>query len=278
MIENSASAKNEKAKGPAWKEIVAKYQKPAIGRGVWQVINTLIPYAALWYLMYLTLTVSWWLTLPLAVLAGGFLVRVFIISHDCGHRSFFQSRRANNILGFITGVLTFTPFHHWRWEHAIHHATSGDLDRRGTGDVWTLTVQEYLESSRWKRFAYRLARNPVILFGLAPLFLFLIKQRFPAMKAAPRERYSVYWTNLAILGIAGWLSFFFGLKAYLFLQFIRQPRIVRVQKRNILAAAFLNAVIARNGNSTIVLTNVTDLSPVRAHHSFGLVAGSVVDD
>ncbi len=220
MIENSASAKNEKAKGPAWKEIVAKYQKPAIGRGVWQVINTLIPYAALWYLMYLTLTVSWWLTLPLAVLAGGFLVRVFIISHDCGHRSFFQSRRANNILGFITGVLTFTPFHHWRWEHAIHHATSGDLDRRGTGDVWTLTVQEYLESSRWKRFAYRLARNPVILFGLAPLFLFLIKQRFPAMKAAPRERYSVYWTNLAILGIAGWLSFFFGLKAYLFLQFI----------------------------------------------------------
>ena len=89
-------------------------------------------------------------------------------------------RRANDVLGFITGVLTFTPYYHWRWEHAVHHASSGDLDRRGMGDVWTLTVQEYLEASRWKRFAYRLARNPVILFGLAPLYLFLIHMRFPS--------------------------------------------------------------------------------------------------
>ena len=123
--------------------------------------------------MYLSLAVSWWLTLPLAMLAAGFLVRVFIIFHDCGHGSFFKSRRANDILGFITGVLTFTPYYHWRWEHAIHHATSGDLDRRGTGDVWTLTVQEYLESSRWKRFAYRLARNPVVLFVLGAALLVL---------------------------------------------------------------------------------------------------------
>ena len=127
------------------------------------MVNTLVPYAALWYLMYLSLAVSWWLTLPLAVLAGAFLVRVFIIFHDCGHGSFFKSATANHILGAITGVLTFTPFYHWRWEHAIHHASAGDLDRRGTGDVWTLTVQEYLEASRWKRFAYRLARNPVSL-------------------------------------------------------------------------------------------------------------------
>src|SRR5882724_12472363 len=218
--DESPSSGNPSQSIPAWKTIVARYQQPAHWRAIWQIVNTLVPYGVLWYLMYLSLSISYWLTVPLALLAGGFLVRVFIISHDCGHGSFFQSRRANNILGFITGVLTFTPFHHWRWEHAIHHATSGDLDRRGTGDVWTLTVQEYLESSRWKRFAYRLARNPVILFGLAPLFLFLIKQRFPAMKAAPRERYSVYWTNLAILGIAGWLSFFFGLKAYLLLQFV----------------------------------------------------------
>ena len=153
--------------------------------------------------MYFSLQVSWWLTLPLAVLAAGFLVRVFIIFHDCGHGSFFPSRKANDILGFITGVLTFTPYYHWRWEHALHHATSGDLDRRGTGDVWTLTVQEYLEASRWKRFAYRLARNPVVLFGLAPLFLFLIKQRFPSAKAPRRERHSVAWTNLAIVGAGG---------------------------------------------------------------------------
>ena len=104
------------------------------------------------------------------MLAGAFLVRIFIIFHDCGHGSFFKSRRANDVVGFVTGVLTFTPYYQWRWEHALHHATSGDLDRRGMGDMWTLTVQEYLEASRWKRFAYRLARNPFVLFVLAPLF------------------------------------------------------------------------------------------------------------
>jgi acyl-lipid omega-6 desaturase (Delta-12 desaturase) len=199
---------------------VARYQKSEVWPGVWQLVNTLVPYAALWYLMYLSLRVSWWLALPLAVLAGGFLVRAFIIFHDCTHGSFFPSRRANDILGFITGVLAFTPYHHWRWEHNLHHATSGDLDRRGTGDVWTLTVQEYLEASRWKRFAYRLARNPVILFGVAPFFLFLIKMRFPAAKAARRERHSVAWTNLAIVGLAAGLSWLFGFKAYLLLQLL----------------------------------------------------------
>ena len=203
-----------------WKEVVAKYQQPALRRGVWQLINTLVPYGALWYLMHLSLGVSLWLTGGLALLAGGFLVRVFIIFHDCGHGSYFKSRRANDILGFITGLLCFTPYLHWRWEHALHHATAGDLDRRGTGDVWTLTVQEYLEASRWKRFAYRLARNPLILFVLAPLFLFLVKQRFPSTKAGRRERHSVYWTNLAILAVAIGGSWLFGLKTYLLLQSI----------------------------------------------------------
>src|SRR6476659_5397620 len=126
----------------AWKEIVAECQKPSTGWALWQMANTLGPYGVLWYLMYRSLAVSWWLTVPLALLAGAFLVRIFIIFHDCGHHSFFQSRWANGLLGFVTGVLSFTPYHHWRWEHGIHHATSGDLDRRGTGDVWTLTVQE----------------------------------------------------------------------------------------------------------------------------------------
>jgi acyl-lipid omega-6 desaturase (Delta-12 desaturase) len=204
----------------AWKDVVARYQKSEVWPGVWQVVNSLVPYAALWCLMYFALQVSWWLTLPLAVLAAGFLVRIFIISHDCGHGSFFPSRKANDVLGFITGVLTFVPYYHWRWEHALHHASSGDLDRRGTGDVWTLTVQEYLAASRWKRFAYRLARNPVVLFGLAPLFLFIIKMRFPAIKAPRRERHSVAWTNLAIVGVAAGLSLIFGLKAYLLLQLL----------------------------------------------------------
>ena len=114
---------------PAWKAIVAKYQKPAAGRAIWQLLNTLVPYAALWYLIYLSLKVSWWLAIPLAVLVGGFAVRLFIISHDCGHGSFFKSRAANTVFGVLTGVITFVPYHHWRWEHAQHHATSGDLDR-----------------------------------------------------------------------------------------------------------------------------------------------------
>ncbi len=206
------------ADAAAWKDIVSQYQKPSTWRALWQILNTLGPYSAIWYLMYLSLAVSWWLAVPLAVLAGAFLVRVFIIHHDCGHGSFFKSRRANNTLGFITGALTFTPYHHWRWEHALHHASSGDLDRRGTGDIWTLTVQEYLESSGWKRFAYRLARNPFVLFVLAPLFVFLVKHRIPHGNASQRERSSVYWTNLAVLGMAVGLSLFFGLKAYLLIQ------------------------------------------------------------
>jgi acyl-lipid omega-6 desaturase (Delta-12 desaturase) len=203
---------------PTWKELVAPFQRPKLGRSVWQIVNTLVPYAALWYLMYWSMGVSYWLTLPLAILAAGFLVRIFIIFHDCGHGSFFKTRRANDILGFIAGVLSFTPYQQWRWEHATHHATAGDLDKRGVGDVWTMTVQEYLESSRWKRFSYRLARNPLVLFGIAPLVLFLIIQRFPARKAGRRERWSVYWTNLALLGLGAVLSLAFGWKAYLLIQ------------------------------------------------------------
>ena len=202
----------------AWKEIVAKYQEPALGRSIWQMVNTLIPYAVLWYLMYRSLAVSYWITGALAVLTAGFLVRIFIIHHDCGHGSYFKSRKANDFWGFVTGVITFTPYYQWRWEHAVHHATSGDLDGRGLGDVWTLTVQEYLEASRWKRFAYRLARNPIVLFVIAPVVLFLVKHRFPTPGASKRERHSVYWTNLAILGMVVGMSWIFGIKAYLLIQ------------------------------------------------------------
>lgn len=220
MNDSNPAAGENRPETPVWRQIVARYQVPSTGRAAWQVANTLVPYAVLWYLMYLSLAVSWWVTLPLALFAGAFLVRVFIIFHDCGHGSFFKSSVANHILGAITGVLTFTPYYHWRWEHAIHHASAGDLDRRGTGDVWTLTVQEYLESSRWKRFAYRLARNPVVLFVLAPLGLFLFKHRVPSLKAPLRERYSVYWTNLAVGAVAAGLIWVFGLKAYLVIQLI----------------------------------------------------------
>jgi acyl-lipid omega-6 desaturase (Delta-12 desaturase) len=202
----------------SWKALVAPYQKPSVRRSVGQVVSTLVPYAALWFLMVQTITISYWLTLPLAILAAGFLIRNFILFHDCGHGSFFKSRNANHALGFITGVLTFTPYHHWRWEHAMHHSTAGDLDRRGQGDVWTMTVREYLSASRGKRIAYRLARNPFVLFVLAPLFLFLVLQRFPSRKAPRRERHSVYWTNLAVLGMAVALGLTIGFKNYLLIQ------------------------------------------------------------
>jgi omega-6 fatty acid desaturase (delta-12 desaturase) len=218
MSDSQKTAGERPPDASKWKQIVARYQKPSVAKGVWQILNTLVPYVGLWYLMYLSLSVSWWLTIPLAVLAGAFLVRVFIISHDCGHGSFFKSKAANHILGAITGVMTFTPFYHWRWEHSIHHSSSGDLDRRGTGDVWTLTVQEYLESSRWRRFAYRLARNPIVLFVIAPIVLFVFMQRVPKFRAPTKERYSVYWTNLAIGSIAAGLILIFGLKAYLIIQ------------------------------------------------------------
>lgn len=204
--------------GPAWREVVAKYEQPVLGRSIWQVVNTLVPYAGLWALMYWSLSVSYWLTAGLIVLAAGFLVRTFIIHHDCGHGSFFKSRKANDVVGFITGVLAFTPYYLWRWEHAIHHASSGDLDRRGTGDVWTLTVQEYLEASRWKKFSYRLVRNPIVLFVIAPFFLFVIWQRFPVPGASRREQESVFWTDLAILGVGVVMSLIFGVKAYLVIQ------------------------------------------------------------
>jgi omega-6 fatty acid desaturase (delta-12 desaturase) len=213
------SAKTEHNRStPSWKETVMKYQRPALRRALWQVLNTLVPYAALWYLMYLSVAVSYWLTAGLALVAAGFLVRVFILFHDCGHGSFFRSPKANDVLGFFTGILCFTPYYHWRWQHALHHASAGDLDRRGTGDVWTLTVEEYLKASRWKRFAYRLARNPLVLFVLAPLFLFLVMQRIPSSKAGRRERNSVYVTNMALLALATGLSLLFGFKTYLLLQ------------------------------------------------------------
>ncbi|HWB02754.1 MAG TPA: fatty acid desaturase [Verrucomicrobiales bacterium] len=205
---------------PEWKALVLPFQTPSIPKAVWQLVNTFGSYILLWGLMYWTVSISWWLTVPLAILAGLLVIRAFIIFHDCGHGSFFKSRFANDLTGFISGVVTFTPYYHWRWEHALHHGASGDLDRRGTGDIWTMTVQEYLESTRWKRFAYRLARNPFILFIVAPVFLFLVRQRFPSSNAKPRERRSVWWMNCAIAAMVLGLGWIFGWMNYLIIQLI----------------------------------------------------------
>lgn len=189
-------------------------------RACWQLVATLACYVGLWVGLYWSLEVSWWLTVPLAVVAGMLMVRVFILFHDCGHGSFFRSRTANDMVGRVLGLLTFTPYEQWRTEHAIHHATTCDLGRRGTGDVWTMTVQEYLQASRWKRFAYRLARNPFVLFGLAPLVLFLVLERWPRPGARPREVRSVWFTNVAIAGMVFGLGSLFGWLPYLVIQLI----------------------------------------------------------
>jgi omega-6 fatty acid desaturase (delta-12 desaturase) len=181
-------------------------------------VNSFAPYVLLWVAMVYALTLSYWLMLPLAILAAGFLARIFIIFHDCGHGSFFESKRANNFIGNIAGLLNMTPYRHWRWQHALHHGTSGDLDRRGSGDIWTLTVQEYLESSRWKRVAYRLARNPFVLLVIAPLYVFVVHHRFSAAAAPSRERQSVRRTNLALVAVTIVMSIIMGFKTFLLIQ------------------------------------------------------------
>jgi omega-6 fatty acid desaturase (delta-12 desaturase) len=203
----------------AWQAIIARHRRPNALVASWQLVSTLGSYALIWVLFHYAVGISWWLVPPLAVLGGGLLVRAFIIFHDCGHGSFFASRVANDVWGCICGVLTFTPYYQWRNEHAIHHGTAGDLDRRGTGDVWTMTVSEYLAASRWRRFAYRLARNPFVLFIGGPLVLFVVLQRVPDPKYAARERYSVWWTNLAILLVGVAASLVFGTWTYLLFQF-----------------------------------------------------------
>jgi omega-6 fatty acid desaturase (delta-12 desaturase) len=204
----------------AWRRIIEKYREPSTAKALWQVVNTFIPYAALWAAMFWTLSHVFWLTFPLAVLAGLFLVRIFIIFHDCGHGSFLRSPAANAAVGIAAGILTFTPYYQWRWEHGIHHSTAGHLDKRGVGDIWTMTVQEYLESGRGKRFAYVLARNPIVLFLLAPLYMFVIHQRFASKGSNTRERASIWWTNLALLLMVIGLSHIYGWASYLMIQLI----------------------------------------------------------
>lgn len=200
------------------KACVTRFQVSSLRKARWQLLNSFLPYAILWVAMVYALAVSYWLMLPLAVLAAGFLARIFIIFHDCGHGSFFRSKRANHVTGIVAGLLNLTPYRHWRWQHALHHGTSGDLDRRGAGDIWTLTVEEYLRSTRWRRLAYRLARNPVVLFVIAPLYVFAVHHRFAVAEAPDRERRSVHFTNWALLSIALGMSALVGLKAFLLIQ------------------------------------------------------------
>lgn len=217
---NSSPPSNSVPNPAAWSTLVTKYQTADNWQSAWQVVNTFIPFVVMWYLMYLSLSYSYWLTLVLALPAAGLLVRIFIIQHDCGHGSFFNTRSANDFLGSICGIITLTPYHYWRKSHAIHHASAGSLEDRGVGDIYTMTVKEYLQQSRWGRLKYRLYRHPLILFVFAPTFLFVVLHRIPLAesKSWQRERASVHWTNLAVALIVIGLGLLIGFQAVLMIQ------------------------------------------------------------
>jgi acyl-lipid omega-6 desaturase (Delta-12 desaturase) len=179
---------------------LAAYRQPHLGRSLWQLGNSAALFIGTWTLMYILLDVSYFWTLALAVPAAFFLIRLFIIQHDCGHGSFFKNARLANAVGRVLGVLTLTPYAYWRKAHAIHHATSGHLEHRGFGDIDTRTVEEYLALSRWERLRHRIYRNPFVLFGIGAAVHFLVLHRLPwrAPKTWTRERMSIVLTNVAI--------------------------------------------------------------------------------
>lgn len=207
-----------KSGGDGWRRKLDPYRKPNARRGVYELAITTIPFGLAWFLMSLALYLGcFWLYALLLLPAAGLLVRLFMIQHDCGHGSFFPNRTGNDWVGRVIGVLTLTPYDHWRHSHALHHATSGNLDRRGMGDVETLTVAEYLSGSRWERLRYRLYRNPAVMFGLGPVYIFFLQSRLPlgSMRKGWRPWLSTMATNAAIAAAAGLMVWTIGLVPFL---------------------------------------------------------------
>jgi acyl-lipid omega-6 desaturase (Delta-12 desaturase) len=203
-----------------WRETLAPYAVPNVGRALLDVLTSAIPYLVVTALMYWALDVSTLLVLVLAVAATAFLVRTFIVFHDCSHGSFLPSRRANNWLGVACGLLVYSPFHSWRHEHAVHHATAGDLDRRGMGDVDTLTVDEYVAGSRGQRIAYRLMRNPLVLLGVGPLWALILEPRLVPAWARKRFGRKILATDVVLFALLGGLCLLAGWRAVLLVQLL----------------------------------------------------------
>ncbi|HUX95449.1 MAG TPA: fatty acid desaturase [Bacteroidales bacterium] len=201
-----------------WITVISGYNRPELLKSWWQIINSVGPYIILWIVMIKTINIGWWLTLILAVPAAGFMVRIFIIFHDCGHGSFFKSQKMNKLIGIITGIIVFTPYHKWHRDHKIHHQTVGNLDKRGIGDVNTLTVEEYSSLSGWKKISYRFYRNPLFLFGIAPILLFTLQHRFTKSYMSGWEKAYVHLTSLALIAIVSGLILLMGWKTFLMIQ------------------------------------------------------------
>ena len=211
-----ASGAGTPAADGAIAEALASYQCPNRRRALCQLLTSVVPYAACWHLMFHSLQYGYWLTCLLAVPTAGFYLRAFMILHDCAHGSFFASRRANHSLGFVLGVLTLAPFAFWRKTHLIHHATSGDLNRRWCGDVKTLTVKEYAALPKAQQRLYRLYRHPLFMFGIGVFLLFLVFHRFPWSIPSDwkREWRGVHLTNIALALVAGALALTIGLTSF----------------------------------------------------------------
>lgn len=202
---------------PAWMKAIKVFETPNLRRALLQIIDTLLPFVAVWGLAVWSLAAGlpYPVTLLLMVPGSLLMVRMFIFFHDCTHGSFFKSQHLNAFWGTIFGIITFTPFDDWRRQHGIHHNTHGNLDRRGVGDVWTLTLEEFKQAKPSTRFWYRLYRNPIVLFLIIPPLLFLILQRLPRFKASFRENLSIQIANLGVAALAVGLIWLFGLPAFL---------------------------------------------------------------
>jgi len=212
-VPEPAKIETSRQRALRWRKIAAGYGQPRLRRSLLQLVVTVVPFVALWVAMSMTVADAYWASLLLALPAAAFLMRLFMIQHDCGHRSFFRSAWLNDALGSVIGVLTLTPHGYWRKAHNIHHATSGHLEKRGIGDISLLTVREYLDLPKWRRLVYRTYRHPLVFLGIGPLYVFVVKYRLPLdLLRKHRDMIpGVLATNLAIaalaIGLGLWLGF-----------------------------------------------------------------------
>ena len=213
-VTESAPAKT----AAAWLKTLRAYRAPQISRSVFEIFITAGPFFALWILAAWLTSISYLLAFPVAIVAGGFQLRMFLVQHDCAHGAFFKQKRTNDWVGRIVGIFTLTPHDTWQHSHIIHHSAHGNLDHRGVGDVYTLTVEEFNQKSFLGRLAYRAYRHPLVMFGLGPAFLFMLQHRLPIglMKAGSRYWVSTMATNVAIAGFVGLGVYAFGWAAFLF--------------------------------------------------------------
>lgn len=217
MTQLQSAGAPDQVVGRDWMKLLAPYRKPSLSRSLVELVITIVPLAALWVAAVAALQVGYWLTLLIIIPAAFFLVRLFIIQHDCGHGAFFQDPKLNDWTGRILGVFTCTPYDCWRRSHAIHHASSGNLDKRGVGDIDTLTIEEFQALPRWRQWTYQLYRHPFIMFAIGPAYLFIVEQRLPLgmMRDGIKPWISAMATNVGIAGLVALLIWCVGWQAFL---------------------------------------------------------------